>query len=385
MAGRHLIGILGGVAALLALLLMAPAFDAFEAGIAATRWYVGVPQPPKKGWLRLPKHGWIVSRGIPEKRIRRLEIVFRHKGGALEVTFHGAREPLSNPQGDAIVVPRGKGVRTLVVTKDGAALNGEDFQWDGTLRGTFRLRALKGDVEIDVVNVEPRTSEPPEVSELERSTVHFPTTPPLFRDDQGVYSRVTLMLWDVDVCFLLRKGEPAFRALKAPVRGAPVLGALVTAGDARALAMKAGSHPLAMRDWGDERRNLARGAFLKYLHEEYARFALIQDAQRALNAALPARKDLEPLVHLAVIRHAPNARAATALAETQGAKRALALLKRALGRDGDLRRASGDRLRKAAGVAARAVLGEPPPQWPGFAFDPVNRFVTVEQGKDLLR
>jgi len=138
-----------------------------------------------------------------------------------------------------------------------------------------------------------------------------------------------------------------------------------------------------MRDWGDERRNLSRGEFLAYVGREYAMFTLMQEAQRALNAAVPERKDLAPLVHLAVIRHSPNARAAAALAETQGATKALAALKRALGEAGN--RATGDQLRAAAAAAAKRIVGTPPTQWPGFRFDPTRRFVTIEQAKDLLR
>jgi hypothetical protein len=380
MIACNLTGILGGVALLLTLICAAPTFDDFSEPLDRMRWFIGVPQPPKKGWLHLPKGGWIVSRGLPDDRIRRLEVVFR---GELAVAFHTAREPLSGAQGPVLRVGRGKGARTLVVTRAGAEVDGLALAWEGALRGTFRLYAAKGAVDLDEVRVAPRTAEPPALDELERNTVHFATTPPIVTEGDHAYSRVTLTLWDVEVCFLLRRGEPAFKSLRAPVRGAPVLGALVSAGDARALALKASAHPLAMRDWGDERRNLSRGAFLKYVGSEYAMFAVMQDAQRALNAAVPERKDLAPLVHLAVIRHSPNASAATALAETQGAKKALAALRKALGKAGD--RVTGDQLRAAAGVAAKEILGAPPPQWPGFQFDPVGRFVTIEQAKDLLR
>ncbi len=380
MIACNLTGILGPVALLLALFCAVPTFDAFSEPLDPMRWYIGVPQPPKKGWLRVPKGGWIVSRGLPDDRIRRLEVVFR---GELAVAFHSAREPLSSPQGPELRVGRGKGSRTLVVTLQGAEVDGQPLAWDGALRGTFRLGAPRGPVDLDEVRVEPRTADPPALDELERNTVHFPTTPPVLNDGGHVHSRVTMTLWDVEVCFLMRRGEPAFRPLAAPVRGAPVLGAIVSAGDADAIARKASTHSLAMRDWGDEQRNLSRGAFLKYLKGEYAMFLLMQDAQRALNAAVPDRKDLEPLVHLAVIRHSPNARAATALAETQGARKALAALKKALGKEG--MRVSGDRLRAAAAVAAKDILGEPPPQWPGFRFDPMGRFVTIEQARDLLR
>lgn len=358
----------------------APTFDAFREPLDPMRWYIGVPQPPKKGRLRVPKGGWIVSRGLPDDRIRRLEVDFR---GALAVAFHTAREPLSSPQGPELRVGRGKGTRTLVVTLQGAEVDGKPLAWEGALRGTFRLYAAQGAVDLDEVRVEPRTADPPPLDGLEKNTVHFATTPAVLTEGGHTYSRVTFTLWDVEVCFLLRRGAPAFRPLAAPVRGAPVLGAIVSAGDAGELALKASGHALAMRDWGDEQRNLSRGAFLKYVKSEYAVFALLQDAQRALNAAVPDRKDLAPLVHLAVIRHSPNARAATALAETQGARKALAALRKALGKEG--LRVSGDRLRAAAAVAAKEILGEPPPQWPGFQFDPVGRFATIEQAKDLLR
>jgi hypothetical protein len=380
MIACNLTGILGGVALLLTLICAAPTLDAFSEPLDPMRWYIGVAQPPKKGWLRIPKGGWVVSRGLPDDRLRRLDVVFR---GDLAITFHTAREPLSSPQGPALRTGRGKGVRTLVVTPSGAQVDGQALAWEGALRGTFRVYAAKGAVDLDEVRVEPRIAGPPDLDELERNTVHFATTPPIFGEGEKTYSRVTLTLWDVEVCFLLCRGETSFRPLQAPVQGAPVLGALVSAGNARAVALKASTHPLAMRDWGDEQRNLSRGAFLKYVGSEYARFLLMQEAQRALNAAVPDRKDLAPLVHLAVIRHSASARAATALAETQGAKKALAALKKALGKAGA--RPSGDQLRIAAGVAARQILGEPPPQWPGFRFDPMSRFVTIEQAKDLLR
>ena len=187
------------------------------------------------------------------------------------------------------------------------------------------------------------------------------------------------------VAVLFRRGEPAFAQLSAPPKGAPVLAALVQDGDAGALALKASGHPLAMRDWGDERGNLSRGAFLRYVKEEYALFSILQQGQRALNAAVAGRKDLEPLVHLAVIRHSANAHAATALAETQGAKKALAELRKALGKGVDPRRASADKLRAAAGAAARAILGDPPPEWPNFSFDPSSRYVSIQQAKELVR
>ena len=59
-------------------------------------------------------------------------------------------------------------------------------------------------------------------------------------------------------------------------------------------------------------------------------------------------------------------------------------MRKALG-NVDLRRASPDTLRAAAATAARAILGKPPAQWPGFAFDPSQRFVTIQQARDLAR
>jgi hypothetical protein len=193
------------------------------------------------------------------------------------------------------------------------------------------------------------------------------------------------LLWDAEVCFLLARGKTAFRKLAAKTRGAPTLGALVTVDSGEALALKASSHPLAMRDWGDERGNLANREFWEYLAERYAVFELIQQAQRALNAALPEREGIDALTHLAVIRHADNARAAVALAETQGAREALAALRNAIGKKTDLRTLTGDKIRAAAGRAARQILREPPGQWPGFTFDPQSRYVTLQQAADLIR
>ena len=62
-----------------------------------------------------------------------------------------------------------------------------------------------------------------------------------------------------------------------------------------------------------------------------------------------------------------------------------AALRKALGKGVDVRRAGPDKVRQAAADAARAILGEPPPQWPGFRFDPSNRFVTIQAAKDLVR
>lgn len=371
--------------AALMLLLLAPVLETFDGPLDPLRWYLGVPDPPAKGALVVPKGGWIASRGIEDDHVERIAVVFRHKGGVLEVTIHDAREPLSSPVGEPLVVERGKGQRTLVLTRAGAELDGEACAWKGALRGTVMLRALKGAIELDEVSVDPRPAPPPKLSWLEQRTVHFATTPLLYTEDDAKYGRVSLVLWDVEVAFLFRRGESAFAPLQAPVKGAPVLGALVTAGEGHALALKASGHPVAMRDWGDERRNLGNAEFLQYVTGEYAVFTVLMEAQRALNAAVPGRDDLDPLVHLAVIRHADNAHAAVALAETQGAKKALSLLKAALGRNADFARASGDQLRQAAGEAARALLGEPPPEWPGFTFEPQSRYLTMQQARELAR
>jgi len=371
------------VPAVLALLLGAAVFDGFDAPLDPLRWYVGVPGEPAKGWLRVPRDGWIVARGLPEER-ERIEIAFRHRGGSLEVEFFDPKEPLSTPLGPALVVKPGKGVRTLAITAEGAELDGAPLAYAGAPRGTFRLRALRGDVELDEVRVSPRVGDPDELPEAERRTVLAATTPSLYRDGEHSYTRVVLTLWDQDVALLLAKGEPAFAELRGPPRGAPLLAALVRAGDAAALSRTARRHPLAQRDWADETRNLPAAALDGYLEEQYAVFALLMDAQRALNAAAGSGKELEPLVHLALIRHAANAHAAVALAETQGARQALAALKKALGHE-DPASASADRLRAAAGEAARALLEKPPAAWPAFRFEATLRFVALERAREAVR
>jgi hypothetical protein len=360
-----------------AVLLAAAVFDSFDGPLDPLRWFVGIPGAPEKGWLAVPRDGWVVARGLPEER-ERIEVTFRHRGGALEFAFLDEREPLSSPLG-TLLVPAAAGVRTLVVTASGAEVDGVAVDPPGW-KGTFRLRAVRGDVEIDEVRVSPRVAEPPPPG----TAVFAATTPLLYREGDGSYSRETLTLWDVDIAVLLARGPPAFSPLKAPPKGAPVLGALVTAGDAGRLMRAARSHPLARRDFGDETGNLSAGDLELYLKAEYALFALLMDLQRALNAAVPSRKGLDALVHLAVIRHSVNARAAVALAETEGARDALAALRKALG-DEDPARASGDRLRAAAGEAARAILGDPPPEWPGFSFGAARRFEALERAKGVLR
>jgi len=369
---------------LVALLLAAPVLETFDEALDPLRWYVGVPKPPKGGVLQVPKDGWIVSRGIADDRIERLEVVFRQRGGRLQVTLHDPMEPLSSPVGDPVDVPRGKGARTLVIDRRRAEVDGEAFPFGGALRGTFALRAVAGAVEILEVRVAPRVGAVDPLAELERNTIHFATTPPLYRTGGESYVRASLMLWDVEVSFLFRRGPSGVSPLQAPPKGSPLLGVLLTAGYGRELAGRAASHPLAMNDWGDERGNLSEEDFKSYVTGEYALFDLILQAQRAMNAAIPERKELESLAHLAVVRHTENAHAAFALAETQGARGALAALKRELGRE-DPRRASPDRLRSAASAAARRILGEPPGEWPGFRFEPGNRYVTIQQARDLLR
>ncbi|MHC4338693.1 MAG: hypothetical protein ACYSX0_00580 [Planctomycetota bacterium] len=373
------------MAILVALLLATRAYDSFDAPLAPGLWYIGVPAPPRDGTVRIPKGGWLVARNIPDKGIESIAIAFRHKGGSLVVTFHDREEPLSSPLGEPLAVTKAGGKRLLTFSAQGARLDGESVPFKGPLKGTFRIAAHKGDLELLEVRVSPAPEAPPPLGYLEERSVHFASTPPCFKEGERSFRRVSLMLWDAEVCFLLARGKTAFRKLGAKAQGAPTLGTAVTVDSGEALALKASSHPLAMRDWGDERGNLANREFWEYLAERYAVFELIQQAQRSLNAALPMREGLDALTHLAVIRHADNARAAVALAETQGAKEALSALRKAIGKKAELRRLSSDKIRAAAGRAARQILGEPPGQWPGFAFDPQSRFVTLQQAADLIR
>ena len=100
------------VSVLLALLLCAaPAFDTFDGPLDPARWYIGVPKAPKRGVLRIPKQGWIVSRNLPDKGVTRIEVFFRSRGGALELAFFSEKEPLSSPAGDPIVIKKGGGAR----------------------------------------------------------------------------------------------------------------------------------------------------------------------------------------------------------------------------------------------------------------------------------
>ena len=156
--------------------------------------------------------------------------------------------------------------------------------------------------------------------------------------------------------------------------------------DGTATAKQAGAHPLAMRDWGDERGNLNDAEFNAYLAREYARLELLREAQRALNAATEEERALEPLIALAAIRHADNARAALALAETRGEKKALQLVREALGGDAQRRGVSSDQIRDAAGRAAKKLLGgRPPAEWPLFTFKPQERYTTLQNAREILR
>ncbi len=362
----------------------APSYDSFDAPLDSARWYVGTAGVPKRGALKLGRDGWIVARGLEPGGCESVTIRFRHKGGALVVSFHEAAEPLSSSRGPELVIERGPGDRLLQVTKSGASLDGKPVAWSGALSETFRIAARKGAVEINAVEVTPRAGDPKPLRGLDKRTVWRKTTPLRHRIEKRSFQRVSLTIWDCDVCFLLERGEPAFAVLRGKEKGAPALAALVTGGTARALTRTAGTHPLAQRDWADERGNMKPAAYQAYLRDEYAAFALIQQAQRALNASLP-RQDLKPLVALAVIRHTPNTRAAIALAQTQKATKALKLLQKHLPKGTSLERGAPDAVRRAAGRAAAELLGELPPEWKGFNPQPMGIFTTIEQAKDLCK
>ncbi len=359
-------------------------FETFDGALSATRWFVGTPSLPAKGELRLPKGGWIVSRGIPDEGIEGLEVRFRERGGLLRVAFCDAKAPLSAPTGAWIEVPKGKGERTLSVGAAGASVDGAALAWQGTLAGSIRVEAAKGDLDLLEVRVAPRMADPPPPSALERLTVHLATTPQIHTVEERAHERLSLTIWDVEVSLLFRRGAPRFDTLAGALPGCPVLGALVSLGPGGDVARRASRHPLAMRDWGDETRNLRGEELDRYLADEYEVLVLLQMAQRALNAALPGRKDLEPLVHIAAVRHADNARAALALAESDGAKEAVALVRKALGAE-DPARVTGDRLRAAAAEAAKGLLGAPPPEWPGFDFAARGRFAALQRARELAR
>jgi len=381
-----------------AILLFAAPFEAFDNPLDALRWYVGAANKPKGGRLKLAKGAWIAARGIEDADIQRLEIRFRHRGGDLEIAFCGKGEPVTRPPGKPIVIRRKKGAnkkgdRVFVLSPIGVRVDGEPIEWTGRPTGSFRLRALGGAVEIDEIELAPRPTPPPAPSRLERETLFYLSIPPSYHDGEHTYRRVTLTLWDAEVAFLFRRTKTAGATdpLRFHAKGSPLLGHLVAVSDGGAWATKAATHELAMADWRDERGNLSSAQFRRYLCEEYARFELLMAAQRVMLDALVAkrRKACKPLIALAAIRHSANSRAALALAETLGFKKAVELVRRELGRDarGDAgaRRVSSDRVRGAAAKAARALLKEIPREWPGFTFDPSSRGVTLQQAAEILR
>lgn len=357
------------------------AFESFDDPVDATRWYVGVSAAPTKGRLLLTKGEFIAARELPPKGVLRLEIRFRHRGGDLELTIHDSREPFSATVGKTLRVRKkikGKSVdRVLVVSPTGARLDGESLDWAQPIVGSFRLRAVGGAIELDEIRIAPTPSARLAPSRLERETLFYLGTPQRFTQDDVAYRRVTVTLWDVPIALLLARGVPRNDSLAGLCR-------VVRISDGRAVAAVAARSALAMRDWNDERKNLSDSAFRDYLAREYALMELLQQAQRAMNATLPARDDLEPLVALAAIRHANTARAALALAESQGAKSALRLIRAELsGKSGA--RITSDQIRAAAGRAARKLLGKPPTNWSGFAFDPQGRFAAIEEARGHLR
>ena len=379
------------IAALL-LLLAAPAFDAFDAALDARRWHIGTAARPRGGRLRLAKGAWIVSRGIADGTPQKLEVRFRHKGGALVVSFHSRLEPLTSALTEPLVIKPRKGDRVLVVSSLlGVRLDGEKLDWNPKVTGTLMLRGLKGGVELEAVSVVPAAPPFVEPSRLERDTLFLLTTPERYRDDGKPCRRTTLALWDVETAFLFRRGESAVTPLlgggRSGGRGAPTLAHIVRVSSGAATAARAATHELAMSDWGDERGNLGPAEYQRYLAREYALFELLMDSQRVMLQALPEkrRRAFEPLVALAAVRHADNSRAALALAETLGMKAAVKLVRAELGgRVG--RRPSSDKVRAAASAAARKLLGgRPPTEWRGFAFDPHGRVAMLQQARELLR
>ena len=353
------------------LFLAGPAFETFDAPLDPQRWFIGTGERPRDGRLRLDKGAWIAARGLSDEGVERIEIRFRHRGGDLQLTFHDRREPLASPTQPVLVVPRAKGDRILVLSAAGARVDGEPLAWKGELGAAFRI---EGRVELDEIRISPAPPASPEPSGLERNTLFWLTSP----ERHLGYRRVTLTLWDVPVCFLLKRGPSSIEPLQGP--GGPVLGWLVSVSDGKHRAETAAAHPLAMRDWNDERGNLDDAAFREYLAGEYALFELLGAAQRVMNESVDAKK-LEPLIALAVIRHANNARAAVALAETQKRKAALKLLEAELPKG----QASSDQVRAAAARAARKLVGTAPGAWHGFTFDPQQRYATLQEAREHLR
>jgi len=376
-------------AILCALLLFAAPFEAFDAPLDPARWYVGAVNRPKGGRLKLAKGAWIVPRGIEHAEIQRLEIRFRHAGGDLEIAFCGRGEPLSRPVHDPIVIAKKKGDRVFVLSPIGLHVDGEPIEWKGRPTGSFRLRALRGAVELDAIRIAPMPSAPPEPSRLERETLFHLGLPPAYHDGKHVYRHVTLTLWDAEIAFLFRRGTQAGSVvpLRFSAKRAPLLGHMITISNGNDWAARAATHELAMADWGDERTNLSGKQYQSYLREEYARFELLMAAQRVMIDALPEkrRKACEPMVALAAIRHSANSRAALALAGTLGMKKAVALVRKQLGGAAGRGRVSSDHVRSAAAKAARALLGGAPGEWPGFTFDPQSRVVTLQQTREILR
>jgi len=376
-------------AILTTLLLFAAPFEAFDAPLNPVRWYVGAVNKPKSGRLKIAKGGWIATRELGDIVVQRFEIRFRHAGGELEIAFCNPGEPLSRPVGEPIVIAKKKGDRVFVISPIGVHVDGEPIHWKGQPTGCFRLKALRGSVEIDSISIAPAPEVPPEPSRLERDTLFLMGLPPALHADGQVFRRVTLTLWDAEVAFLFRRGAASgsVEPFAAAVKGAPLLGHRVVVSDGKAWTARAATHELAMADWGDERTNLSGAEYQRYLNEEYARFELLMAAQHVMLQALPEkrRKACEPLSALAAIRHSANSRAALALAETLGRKKAVAAVRKELGANAGRRRVSSDDVRNAAAKAARRILGDAPPEWPGFAFDPQSRVVTLEQTREILR
>jgi hypothetical protein len=376
------------LAAVVALNLLL-AFESFDAPLDPSRWYLGTSAAPKKGRLLLPKDGFIAAKQLPPKGVLRLEIRFRHRGGDLQLTVHDRREPFSAAIGKALRVraSKAKGQRSaaktgadrvLVISPTGARIDGEALAWAEPIVGSFRLCAIGGAIELDEVRVTPSPSGRVPPSRLERETLYYTNTPERFTEGTVRFRRVTVTLWDVPVALLLARGK---RTRNESLAG---LCRLVQITDGSAVAAAASGSARAMQDWKDEQKNLSADEYRKFLAGEYALFELLQQAQRAMNATIPNRRDLEPLIALAAIRHANSARAALALAGSQGGVEALRLMRAELPQNSTAR-VSSDQIRAAAGRAARKVLGKPPAAWKGFRFDPEERFAALAEARGHLR